>query len=134
MKSLVSPSFFRVFDMLMSATNPGLKRARWSFDGIDCEYERHSFNGRAHGFTVETFTLTRPGRRSWSLLVVKEFWWTGEKSEIARMTRWARPIAGGRGDIMSWLKSQESALARTEAGRRSGIGREDAEEDTEQWQ
>jgi hypothetical protein len=127
LKSFVSPSFFRLFDMLMSTTNPGFKRARWSFEGVDCEHERHSFTGRAHGFAVETTTLTRGGRRAWSLLVVKEFWWTGEASDAARITRWARPTAGNRGDILGWLRTQELALARTEIGRRSGIAGELAE-------
>jgi hypothetical protein len=124
MKSFASPSFFRLFDMLMSTTNPGLKHTRWSFDGVECEHERHSFTGRAHGFAVETFTLTRPGRRRWSLLVVKEFWWTGEGSDAARVTRWARPTGGPRTAIIDWLRAQESALARTDSGQRAGMGQD----------
>lgn len=122
MKSFASPSFFRLFGMLMSASNPGFKQTRWSFDGVDCEHERHSFTGRAHGFAVETFTLTRPGRRGWSLLVVKEFWWVGEASDAARITQWARPTSGRRSDIIGWLRAQETGFARIESGQRPGIG------------
>jgi hypothetical protein len=132
MKSFASPSFFRLFDMLTSTTNPGFKHARWSFDGVDCEHERHSFTGRAHGFAIETFTLTRPGRRGWSLLVVKEFWWMGEASDAARITRWARPAGGRRGDIIAWLRAQESTLARAESSQRFGVEREVAGRGTEQ--
>jgi hypothetical protein len=122
MRSFASPSFFRLFDMLMSASNPSLKHARWSFEGVDCEHERHSFTGRAHGFAIETFTLSRPGRRGWSLLVVKEFWWAGQSAGAARMTRWARPTGGRRGDIITWLRTQEPALARTDSTRASAVG------------
>jgi hypothetical protein len=109
MKSFVSPSFFRLFDLLMSATNPSLKHARWSIDGVACEHERHSFTGRAHSFAVETFTLTRQGRYGWSLLVVKEYWWTERAADAARITRWARPTGGGnRRDILAWLQAQET--------------------------
>jgi hypothetical protein len=122
MRSFASPSFFRLFDMLMSASNPSFKHARWSFEGVDCEHERHNFTGRAHGFAIETFTLSRPGRRGWRLLVVKEYWWTEQSSAAARMTRWARPIGGRRGDIIAWLRTQDSALARTDGTRASAIG------------
>ena len=77
----------------MSDTNPGLKRAQWSFDGIACEHERHSYTGRAHGFAVDTSTLMRAGRRGWSLLVVKEFRRAGDATDAARFTRWARQTA-----------------------------------------
>jgi hypothetical protein len=34
MKTFASPSFFRVFDLVLSGTNPGLKLSRWSGDGV----------------------------------------------------------------------------------------------------
>jgi hypothetical protein len=132
MKSFVSPTFFRLFDMLMDATNPSLRRVRWSFEGVDCEHERHSFTGRTHGFAVETFTVTHPGRRGWSLLAVKEFWWTGDASGAARIMRWARPIAGSRKDIFAWLAAQETRLARSGDRRAAPFGQEADEAATSQ--
>jgi len=64
MKNFVSPSFFRLFDLLMSTYNPALKRAHWTLDGVDCWRERHSYTGRLNGFVVETFTFTRH-RAAW---------------------------------------------------------------------
>jgi hypothetical protein len=110
MKSLARPSFFRLFDLLVSITNPGLKRPHWMHDGVDFERERHSVMGPRHGFVIEITTLTRPGRRGWSLMVIKEYWWAGEESKALKNLRWARPTSGQRGDILSWLRAQEAKI------------------------
>jgi len=110
MKSLARPSFFRLFDLLVSITNPGLKRPHWTHDGVDFERERHSTMGPRHGFVIEITTLTRQGRRGWSLMVIKEYWWVGEESKALKNLRWARPISGQRGDILSWFRTQEGKI------------------------
>jgi|GEM_PF-503104 hypothetical protein len=115
MKSLARPSFFRMFDLLLNTTNSGLKRSRWTYEGVEFEYERHSFTGPKHGLTISVFTLTRHGRRGWSLMVTKEFWWVGEDSKPFKDLRWARHVSGQRNDLMAWLRAQEVALERTYA-------------------
>ena len=110
MRSLGDPSFFRLFDLLISLTNRGLKRSHWTHDGVEFERERHSFTGPKHGLAIEIFTLTRLGRRGWSLMVIKEYWWAGEESKALKNLRWARPIAGQRGDILAWLRAQDAKI------------------------
>jgi len=113
MKNLASPSFFRMFDLLLAATNPGIRSTRWTHDGVEFERERHSFTGPKHGLTIEIMTLTRSGRRGWSLMVTKEYWWSGADSKPLKNLRWARPIAGQRSDLLTWLREQEAALERS---------------------
>jgi hypothetical protein len=108
MKSFAHPSFFRLFDLLLGLTNPGLKRSHWTHDGVEFERDRHSATGPKHGLTIEIFTLTRPGRRGWSLMVTKEYWWVGEESKALKNLRWARPT----GEILSWLRNQEAKVGR----------------------
>jgi hypothetical protein len=120
MKSLASPSFFRTFDLLLATTNSGLKRSRWSHDGVEFERERHGFTGPKHGLTIEIFTLTRPGRRGWSLMVTKEYWWAGSENKAFKNVRWARPTSGNRTDILGWLRAQEASMERSSSGRSSG--------------
>jgi hypothetical protein len=110
MKNLAQPSFFRVFDLLLSATNPGLKLSSWTRDGVDWERERHSFMGPKHGLTIEIVTLTKPGKRGWSVMIVKEYWWVGKESKAVKSVRWAKPIDGQRTDIMDWFRAQEAKL------------------------
>jgi hypothetical protein len=113
MRSLARPSFFRMFDLLMSTTNPGLKLTHWTHDGVEFERERHSFTGPKHGLTIEIVTLTHSGRRGWSLMVTKEYWWTGAESKAFKNLRWARPISGQRNDLFAWLRAQEAGLERS---------------------
>jgi len=112
MKSLARPSFFRVFDLLLGMTNPGLKLASWTHDGVTWERERHSFTGPKHGQTIEIVTLSRSGKRGWSVMVVKEYWWVGKESKALKALRWAKPIDGRHGDILAWFRAQEAALGR----------------------
>jgi hypothetical protein len=110
MKSLARPSFFRMFDLLLSTTNPRSKLTRWTHDGVEFERERHSFTGPRHGLTIEIVTLTRSGRRGWSLMVTKEYWWAGAENKAFKNLRWARAIDGQRSDLFAWLRAQEAAL------------------------
>src|SRR5262249_35358928 len=112
MKSLGSPSFFRVFDLLLSTSNPGLKRSRWTCDGVELARERHSFAGSSDGFAVDIVTLQHAGRRGWSMMVTKEYWWAGAESKSLKSLRWARPLLGQRRDILAWMRTQEAALER----------------------
>lgn len=113
MKSLVRPSFFRMFDLLVSSTNPGMKRTRWTHDGVEFERERYSFTSSRQGLVIEIFTLTQIGRRGWSLLVSKEYWWTGPDAKPLKNLRWARSLSGERNDLFAWLRAQEAELERS---------------------
>lgn len=110
MKSLARPSFFRLFDLLVGASSPGHGRTRWSHDGVEFMRERHSFSGPHHGLSIEIFTLTRSGRRGWSIMVTKEYWWAGAEDKPFKNSRWARPISGQRGDILAWMRTQEANI------------------------
>jgi len=112
MKSFTQPSFFRLFDLMLSLTNPGLKRPHWTHDGVEFERERYSVMTPKHGLAIEIFTPTRPGRRGWSLMVTKEYWWIGEESKALKNLRWARPTGGQRGDILAWLRAQGAKIGR----------------------
>jgi hypothetical protein len=129
MKGLARPSFFRVFDLLLATSNPGLKLSRWTYDGVEFERERHSVMGPKHGLAIEIYTLARPGRRGWTLMVTKEYWWAGEESKALKNLRWARPTNGQRADILSWLRTQEAALERSSSIADVSMSRE-AEVDT----
>lgn len=113
MKSLARPSFFRMFDLLLNTTNSGLRQSRWIVEGVQFEHERHSFTGPRHSLTISVFTLTREGRRGWSLMVTKEIWWFGPDSKPFKDLRWARHLSGQRSDLMAWLRAQEVRLERS---------------------
>lgn len=111
MRSLARPSFFRVFDLLVSQGNPGLKRTHWNYADADFERERHSFTSARHSIVIDIITVTRKGRRGWSLMVTKEYWW-GPDEKPFKSLRWARPLTGQRNDLFGWLRAQEVDLER----------------------
>jgi hypothetical protein len=119
-RSLARPSFFRMFDLLVSSTNPGMKLTRWTHDGVDFERERHSFSSSRHGIVIEIFTLTRSGRRGWALMVTKEYWWAGPDAKPFKNLHWARALSGKRSDLFAWLRAQDAAQER--GGRRPPPG------------
>lgn len=110
MKSLATPSFFRVFDLLLGTTNPDLKLSAWTHAGVSWERERYSFTGAKHGHTIEIVTLTNVGPHRWSIMVVKEYWWAGKERRAIKSLRWAKPLDGQRAEILSWLHAQDALL------------------------
>lgn len=132
MKSLATPSFFHVFDLLLGVTNPGLKLSSWTQEKLTWQRERHSYTGPKHGLSIEIVTITHPGRYGWSVMIVKEYWWVGSESRAVKSARWAKAISGRRNDIMSWFRTQESLLNRHfAAGRAEVPARADATEQVE---
>jgi len=123
MRSLTRPSFFRMFDLLLAATNPGLRHTRWAHDRAQFDRERYSFTNARHGLTIEIITVSCSGRRGWSLMVTKEYWWIGVDGKPFKSTRWARPLSGPRADLMAWLQAQEE---RRERASISSLPRESA--------
>ena len=100
MKNLASPSFFRTFELLLAAGNPGSKLSLWNYDGVEWARDRYSVTGRS------------PGRRGWCLMVAKEHWWAGARPEAIKTAQWARPLSGQRKDIIEWFRKHEAALDR----------------------
>ena len=112
MKTFANASFFRAFDLLLSTSNPLMKQARWLHDGVEFEIDRHSYSGPRHGLTIEIYTLTRTGRRGWSFMVTKEYWWAGPDRKALKNLHWARPLSGARIDMLNWMRGQEKAFER----------------------
>lgn len=102
-------SFFRIVDRLLVAGTGRVPRTQWSIDGVAWQRERHSYSGATHGFTIEVTTGVRAEPPGWTLRVVKEYWRDG-RGESTRDMRWAEVEAGGRAEIVEWLKRQERTL------------------------
>ena len=114
MRSLGDPAFFRVFEALAAQANPQarLRLSHWSIGDTQWQVERHTFAGVAHSFTTETCTITKPPLRGWTMLVVKEFWWTADQRKPLRDLRWAKLLSGSRADAVDWFSAQDPGRTR----------------------
>ncbi|CAM5281974.1 hypothetical protein ATER59S_00413 [Aquamicrobium terrae] len=79
-------------------------------------HQRHSFAGVVCGFSIHHYTMTKTGSHGWSLLVVKEHWWTVRGEDSLRASEWAKPLTGKRNHIMDWLRNEERRIASGSAG------------------
>lgn len=113
MRSFADTTFFLLFDEILRTDRPGTSPDTWSAAGVSWRHGRHTFEGPSYGFTVESFELTRAAKGGWSLMVVKEHWWAGRHGDTIRSAHWAKPMAGNRAAIMSWLKSRQREIERT---------------------
>ncbi|MBI1216530.1 MAG: hypothetical protein GC185_12025 [Alphaproteobacteria bacterium] len=113
MKSFASASFYRGLDQLVSASNPGLKKDRWSHAGVEFTRIRHSFSAPGHSFTVETLTVGKgTGKTGWRLLVVKEYWRGLDTAKTIHTSRWATVTEGSRAQALSWVREACKGLER----------------------
>jgi hypothetical protein len=112
MKNFASASFFRTFDMLASAGNPGNDTCRWVFKGVNWDRERYSFAGPDYSLALEVFILECPGRDGWRLIVIREFWWVGPRKDPLKTLRWARPLGGAAKSAIAWFRQEQAALER----------------------
>jgi hypothetical protein len=110
MKNFASASFFRTFDLLVSAGNRGDDTSRWVFKGINWDRERHSFAGPNYSLALEVFVLECPGRDGWRLMVIREFWWAGPRKDPLKILRWARPLGGAAKSAIAWFRQEQAAL------------------------
>ena len=111
MKTLSDAAFFRKFDLLLDAGNPGLKLQSWTFADTNWRRERHSFTGGEYSFVVEVFTILHETRPKWKLIVTKEYWWGADKTDVLKNQRWSRPAQGRRADMLAWFKKQDAGKA-----------------------
>lgn len=105
---------------MTTSSNPGSKHTQWSYGDVDWVRDRYSITGNSHSFDIEIVPLNRTGRRGWSLMVAKEHWWAGTRTEAIKSTHWARPVSGNRKDIIEWFRKQEAALERDARPSRHG--------------
>lgn len=114
MANLNSRNFLDRWQIVHLATIPGPESEHWHVDGVDWRRQRHAFTGGGYSFAVEVHRLAflRPGKASWSLMVVTEHWW-GDGKEPLRTSSWARRLAGSSAAIFGWARDHEAVRRAT---------------------
>jgi hypothetical protein len=97
--------------MLLGEAGQDLRRTNWKHRGVNWVHERHSFNGAQFSFGLDQYIISKPNPNGWSLLVVKEHWWSSPEEKILRSTQWAKPIMGSHARIRDWFLIEEKRIA-----------------------
>jgi hypothetical protein len=108
MKNFASVSFFRVFDHKIRPTDLVGAGPTWSVDGVNWTHTRQTFDGVDFKHSTDVFLGVCPGRRAWTVMVVREGWWVGQKTSPIRNSQWAQFLAGDRTAALTWFKAQEA--------------------------
>jgi hypothetical protein len=103
-------SFFNLFAMVASATNPDRTCDAWDVDHVHWTRERTSHRGPSYHFQIELHTLRHEGKRGWTLLMGHETWWAAGKTDAFRNGRWVHVSGGARSDILKWFARREAEL------------------------
>ena len=112
MNSFADTSFFLLFEEILRRDRPKDGPAEWSASGVSWQQARHTYEGATYGFATEIFRATKTSKGGWSLIVVKEHWWAGRNGEVIRSAQWAKPLAGSRATIMTWLNQRKKDIER----------------------
>ncbi len=109
MANLNSRGFLDRWQIVQRATIPTADCEHWQVGEVDWHRHRHAFAGGGYSFAVEIHRLacSRPGKSSWSLMVVVEHWWGADK-EALKMSSWARLLAGSSAAIFTWVRDHEA--------------------------
>jgi hypothetical protein len=110
MRSLADRSFSLLFEAIVRQGNAGSSLDSWNANGVSWNRTRHNFAGRHYGFAIEVFIASCPGRNGWSLVVVKEHWWSGRHRDIVKSQYWSKQTSGKRNALMSWLNERKREL------------------------
>jgi hypothetical protein len=107
MKTLGQAAFFRVFDRVVRPQATIDETPAWTVDGVDWRRQRVTQRGAGPGFAVEIFVGEKPGRNGWTLMVVRESWWDGEKADPVKDRQWSHLVRGRKSDALAWFQTQE---------------------------
>ena len=103
--------FFNLFALIASSSNADRTCDAWDVDRVRWTRERATHRGPHWSFQIEIHTLERAGRAGWILLVGRETWWQGGKSDAFRNGHWVHLSHGARADVLKWFQERERELA-----------------------
>ena len=118
MSNLNSAAFFRLWEEVHAASNPGRRLDRWETAGVTWTRDRHSYYGASHAMQLEVHRMSFAGTggMGWEVLVVTERWWEPTSQKVIRNTSWSRLLRGQARSVFAWLKRQSDGyVARSEA-------------------
>jgi hypothetical protein len=92
--------FFNAFAQLIAATNPDRDCEEWDVAGVHWRRERH-IQWATKSYQLEIHRLCRKTRPSWTLLFVREIWWSADRRKAIRDACWTHLESGSGRDVLN---------------------------------
>lgn len=112
MRGVNERTFLNHWEMLLAASCPGPTALHWRVAEVEWHKQRHGYAGADYTIRLEVHRLRHGGDAGWELLVVKEYWWSGET--ILKSGAWARTVQGSPKAIIAWVRHHAPSHAGTE--------------------
>jgi hypothetical protein len=103
LKTLNHPTFYSRFDRLARSDDPNNAQRRWAAHGLEWTRTRHSAYGPDYSFTTEVTVVRRRGARGFGLMVVREGWWSEDRTDPIKTRQWAYLLSGQRAHVLSFF-------------------------------
>ncbi|MGO9722993.1 MAG: hypothetical protein ACLPOA_20985 [Methylocella sp.] len=99
-------------EFIINNPGPALGQRKWISKGTECSVDRHSFVGDIYSFHVNILQVRLPavGSPKWKLLIIGEFWQSGEGESI-HSTKWLKLLHGKPGDVVKWISMNRASVA-----------------------
>lgn len=63
-------------------------------------------------FQIDVHRLILPARSGWTLLFVRETWWSADRKKAIRDSSWTHLESGDRHNVPRWFQEREYELER----------------------
>lgn len=107
MKGFASTSFFHVFNNIVRPTDPRSAAYNWTVDGVDWTHTRHASRNADYQFSIDVYLGRTPGKKGWRVMIVRESWWAGGKTDPVKNVQTAHFLSGDRKEALAWFRRQE---------------------------
>jgi hypothetical protein len=99
-------------EFIINNPGPALGQRKWISKGTECSVDRHSFIGDIYSFHVNILQVRLPavGSPKWNLLIIGEFWQSGEGESI-HSTKWLKLLHGKPGDVLKWISMNRALVS-----------------------
>jgi len=98
-------------ELIINRPAPARGQRTWTSKGAECSIDKHSFAGEVYSFHVDILQirLATTGRSGWKLLLVREFWQSGDGESI-HSTKWLKLLLGKPADVLKWIGTNRAAI------------------------
>ena len=106
MKRVANSRTISDIEFVIDAPSLGDPKRSWTAHGVECTRDRHRFSGQLYDFTIEVVQLrmVKSGRTSWHVMIVTEWWRSGDSDKDIRNTKWLKVLSGKPSEVTAWMR------------------------------